>query len=408
MQTVIGVFDTVEEAQDAQKSLLSAGFDRSEVRIQSQSTLKSFDSESSTTTSSRSGDSSSGSGEGFMASIGNFFSNLFGSDNEHAEHAGHYSEAVRRGGSVLVVTAQDESQVQAARTALSAAGAVDIDKRAAGWRQDGYSGFDPAAQPFGAKEVQADRSKMQAQTQAQTQPLTANAKVQAKNNAVLPIVKEEIEIGKREVDLGAVRVFSRTEMRPVSEQVQLREQHADIQRRPVDRPAAEADLKAFEGGSIEVKEMAERAVVSKTARVVEEVVVGTQASTRTETISDQVRNTVVDVEKTGEDNSLNQGNQGNQGTPDYRNHYQANLANTGVSYEDYEPAYRYGYGMRTDSRYANRAWNDVEGEAQRDWSSHNPNGNWEKFKQAVKHGWDSMTGSNTSSAASQRKVNTST
>ena len=405
MQTVIGVFDTVEEAQDAQQSLLNKGFDESEVRIQSQSTLKSFDAESSTTTSSRSGDSGSGSssGEGFMASIGNFFSNLFGGDNEHAEHAGHYSEAVRRGGSVVVVTAQDESQVHAARTALSAAGAVDIDKRAAGWRQDGYSGFDPAAQPFGAKEVQADRSKMQAQTQAQTQPQTAI--VQAKNNHILPIVQEEIEVGKREVDLGAVRVFSRTEMRPVTEQVQLREQHADIQRRPVDRPAAEADLKAFEGGSIEVKEMAERAIVSKTARVVEEVVVGTQATTRTETISDQVRSTVVDVEKTGEDNSLNQGT---QGTPDYRSHYQANLANTGASYEDYEPAYRYGYGMRTDSRYANRAWNDVEGEAQRDWSSHNPNGNWEKFKLAVKHGWDSMTGSNTtSSTTSQRKTNTS-
>ena len=41
---------------------------------------------------------------------------------------------------VVVVTAQDERQVQTARTALSAADAVDIDKRAAGWRQDGPSG----------------------------------------------------------------------------------------------------------------------------------------------------------------------------------------------------------------------------------------------------------------------------
>ena len=397
MQTVIGVFDTVEEAQNAQKSLLRAGFNESEVRMQSQSTLKSTDPESSTTTSSRSGNG----GEGFMASIGNFFSNLFKGEDEHAEHAGHYSEAVRRGGSVVVVTAQDESRVQAARTALSAAGAVDIDKRAAGWRQDGYSGFDPAAQPFGAKEIQADRSRVQAQTQAKTQPQTA--KIQAENDTVLPVVREEIEVGKREVDLGAVRVFSRTEMRPVSEQVQLREQHADIQRRPVNRPAVEADLKAFEGGSIEVQEMAERAVISKTARVVEEVVVGTQATTRTETVSDQVRNTVVDVEKTGEGNSLN------QGMADYRSHYQANLSDMGSSYEEYEPAYRYGAGLRSDSRYANRAWNDVEAEAQRDWSSHNPSGNWEKFKQAVKHGWDSITGnsSTASNATSKRKENAS-
>jgi uncharacterized protein (TIGR02271 family) len=288
MQTVVGVFDSVDDAQQARKSLISAGFDQSAVKVQSQSSMDEGDSSSSTSrsTTTSSGTSASGeSSEGFMGGIGNFFSNLFGGDND--EHAGHYSEAVRRGGTVVVVTVPDESRVESARLALANAGAVDIEKRTENWRQQGYSGFDPAAKPFNAEEIQADRSYMQPKTD----------RVQAANGTVLPVIREEIDVGKKEVDLGAVRVFSRTEMKPVQEQVQLREQHAEIERRPVDRPASEADLKAFEGGSIEVREMAERAVVSKTARVVEEVVVGTKDTTRTETVSDQLRNTVVEVDK---------------------------------------------------------------------------------------------------------------
>jgi stress response protein YsnF len=82
---------------------------------------------------------------------------------------------------------------------------------------------------------------------------------------------------------------------PVSESVNLREEHASIERRPVDRPATAADLKE---GFVEIKETAEQAVVAKTARVVEEVVVGKEASSRTETVNDTVRGTDVEVERT--------------------------------------------------------------------------------------------------------------
>ncbi len=363
MQTVVGVFDTAEEAERAQKSLLNTGFDDSAVRVQSQAALPGDD----TSPGKSAGNESS---QGFMASISHFFSDIFGGENE--EHAGTYSEAVRRGSSVVVVTVPDEQQVEAARAALAAAGAVDIDKRAEGWRQAGYSGFDPQAQPLGADEIQADRSQF---------PMPAgNTRVD--DGTVLPVVREDIEIGKREVDLGAVRVFTRTETRPVSEQVQLREEHADIERRAVDRPATEADLKAFEGGSIEVREMAERPVVSKTARVVEEVVVGKKATTRTQTISDQLRNTVVDVENSA----------AGQDVPDYRSHYDSNFSALGGSYDDYEPAYRYGSMLRSDSRYANRSWDEAQADAQSDWTRQNPGGSWEGMKLAIKHGWESMTG----------------
>ncbi|MDQ3058856.1 MAG: YsnF/AvaK domain-containing protein [Pseudomonadota bacterium] len=367
MQTVVGVFDTVDEAERARESLLDAGFDHSAIRMQSHAEmLGGNDDAYDRTTDNRTGSDTQD--DGFMASVGRFFSNLFGGEDEHA---GQYSEAVRRGNSVLVVTV-DESRVESARATLAAAGAVDIDKRTESWREEGYAGFDPSARPFGTDEVQAERSRFQAQ----------NEGMQTDSGTVLPVVREEIEVGKREVDLGAVRVFSHTEVRPVQEQVQLREERAEIERRAVDRPATEADLKAFEGSSIEIRETAERPVVSKTARVVEEVKVGTQATTHTETISDQVRNTVVDVE-----------NSATGSAPDYRSHYQTHRAVLGGTYDDYDPAYRYGASLRSDARYANRSWDEVEADAQRDWTSRYPDDStWERTKQAVRHGWESMTG----------------
>jgi len=373
MQTVVGVFDTVDEAQSARVSLINDGFDPGSVTVQSNTgTLAEGDQAATGST------YADGTGDGFMASVGRFFTNLFGGDDN--EHAGHYAEAVRRGGSVVAVTVDDDSRVEAARTALAAAGAVDIDRRTEAWRQEGYSGFNPTARPYQADEIQAERSRYQAQPVA-----GVNAA-----EAVIPVVREDIEVGKREVDLGRVRVFSRTETRPFQEQVQLREEHAEIERRAVDRPATEADLKAFEGGAIEIQETAERAVVSKTARVVEEVTVGTQATTRTETISDQLRSTVVDVENDTHATGTADVSTG------YRNHYQTNLASLGGSYDDYAPAYQYGSTLRGDARYAGRSWDEVESDAQRDWSSRYPDSSggstWERMKAAVRHGWESATG----------------
>lgn len=377
MQTIVGVFDTIDDAENARESLLDSGFDASEVRVQSSSSAKSSDSLTTTdrtiTGTSRSGNDD----EGFMAGIGRFFGDLFGSDDK--ENAGHYSEAVRRGSTVVAVTVADATRVEKARSVLAAAGAVDIDKRTDSWREQGYAGFDPASKPYQPDQIATERSRNQ----------SANM---VDKGTVLPVVREDIEVGKREVDLGTVRVFSRTEMRPVEEQVQLREERADIERRTVDRPATEADLKAFEGGSIEIRETAERPVVSKTARVVEEVVVGTEATSRTETISDQVRSTVVEVDKSGTGTNTTAG-MGVAGS-DYRSHYQTNMSSLGGRYEDYEPAYQYGSTLRSDPRYANRSWEDVEADARSDWTNRHPGGasTWEKTKMAVKHGWESMTG----------------
>src|SRR5919202_2875027 len=113
----------------------------------------------------------------------------------------------------------------------------------------------------------------------------------------VPIVEEELRVGKREVEQGGVRVTTGVEERPVEEQVNLRDETVRVERRPVDRPASDADFGAVQDGMFEVRERDEVPMVQKQARGVEEVAINKQADERTETIRDTARRTDVDVEQ---------------------------------------------------------------------------------------------------------------
>lgn len=125
----------------------------------------------------------------------------------------------------------------------------------------------------------------------------AACKVESGGQAVVPVVEEQVSVGKREVSKGGVRVETRVTEKPVQAQVNLHEEHVNVERRPVNRAVAGADAAAFKEGTIEVAETAEEAVVTKTARVVEEVVINKTGHDRTETVHDTVRKTDVDVKK---------------------------------------------------------------------------------------------------------------
>ena len=127
-------------------------------------------------------------------------------------------------------------------------------------------------------------------------PLAAAATGIAAEGTAIPIVEEELAVGKRTVDAGGVRVYRRVVEIPVEESVSLREEHVNVARRTVDRPATEADLNQGDR-TIELTETAEEAVIGKNARVVEELLVGKSATERTEHIHDTVRRTEVEVEK---------------------------------------------------------------------------------------------------------------
>ena len=113
---------------------------------------------------------------------------------------------------------------------------------------------------------------------------------------VLPIVEEQLRIGKRTVERGGVNVHTTMEEVPVQETVNLREEKVTVDRRPVDRAVGNAP-DAFREGTIEVTEMAEVPVVAKEARVVEEVVIGKEVTERQETVRDTVKRTEVEIDE---------------------------------------------------------------------------------------------------------------
>jgi uncharacterized protein (TIGR02271 family) len=131
---------------------------------------------------------------------------------------------------------------------------------------------------------------------ADKRPVQAGTEANVCSNGVIPIVQEELQVGKRRVQRGGVRVYSHVVERPVEEPVVLQEEHAFVNRHAVNRPVTEADLARLKDQSMEVTEMAEVPVVEKSARVVEEVLVSKEAVQHTEHVADTVRRTEVEVE----------------------------------------------------------------------------------------------------------------
>lgn len=265
----------------------------------------------------------------------------------------HYEQGIKDGGILMAVKPRTEDDVQ-----------------------HFSSRWPNTAVPAGSTTASATPSTTTAQAATPIQRTGSN------ESGTIPVIEEQLEVGKRQVDTGAVHVTSHVVETPVNESVTLREEHANIERRPVDRPASEADLAAFKDEVIEVRQTAEKAVIAKTARVVEEVVVGKTATTSTQQVSDTVRKTVVDIERDNQDASA----------LDFRDDFQTRYAGTSRSYDDVAPAYRYGATLASDQRYANRSWDDIETSARGDWESRYPNSTWEETKAAVRHGWEKVTG----------------
>ncbi len=265
-QSLVAVFEDRTQAERAREELISSGVPSSAV------SLHASDADTGVTT-------APGTRIDTETGIGHFFRTLFGMEDDRPAA---YEEAARRGHCTLVVDCDSEDDMDRAHGILDRYDVIDIDERATAWRSDAD---DRAATNAGRMES------------AQSARAMADTRAEANTEANIPVIEENLQVGKREVERGRVRVFTRVMERPVEESVQLREERARVSRQPVDRPATEADQNAFKEGSMEIRERAEVPVVQKQARVVEEVQVGKQVEERTETVRDKVRKTDVQVEE---------------------------------------------------------------------------------------------------------------
>lgn len=293
-QTVTAFFDDRSQADNAVARLISAGVSRNNVRLVPGQ-------QPGASTSGTSSASNSGEG-GFLDAL----KDLFMPDEDRYT----YAEGLRRGGYLVTVTtgATDYDRVL---DILDDEGTIDIGERESSWRSEGWSGYTGGSalggMSGGASSMSGSGAAGSTLGMSGTTGLagsTAGASSYSdrdtlgarSDSEVIPVGEEQLRVGKRDVSHGRVRVRSYVVETPVTESVNLREENVHVERRPVDRTATPGDEVLFKDRTIEMEERAEEAVVAKEARVREELVINKQVGERTETVSDTVRHTEVDIE----------------------------------------------------------------------------------------------------------------
>jgi len=371
--TVVAVFRNTSDAQAAEDDLLASGFTEQDIYISSGTS---------------SGTAGTGTTDTHEGGITGWFKRLFGQDDDSERP--YYETAVRAGSVLLSVDTTDQNADRAADI-LNRHSPVNIQEEAATdtSTRDTRTGF-------AAGTASDTRTDFSAGT-----PSRSTSAATAGESRAIPVVQEELQVGKRSIARGGVRVYSRVVERPVEESVNLTEERVRVERKPVNRPVTEADLRAGRDEVVEVREFAEEPVVSKQARVVEEVRVNKEATQRTQTVRDTVRNTEVNVENLKEGQTS-----ATSGSTDIDRDFQSDFTRrygaTGGSYDTYAPAYRYGYESASDPRYQGKNFSDVESDLKADYSRRYPNSTWEKMKDSIRYGWDKVTGRATSATSSTR------
>lgn len=212
-------------------------------------------------------------GAGVGAVAGGLIGGLTGAGVSE-DDAHYYAESVRRGGALVTVRAED-ARADEAVSIMRDHGAVDVERRAEQWKQQGWTRHDPSATPYSVDQLERERSAY---------------------SGSLGVTSGE-NVGARS-QMGAATTAS-----------------------------------------------------------------GMPITSTTSTWS-------------------------NDDDQDFRTHHRDYLSASGGSYEEYEPAYRYGGELGSNERYRGRDWSDIESDARRDWESRNANGGWERFKAAVRRGWE--------------------
>jgi uncharacterized protein (TIGR02271 family) len=240
---MVVLFDTVAESRRAEKALEDAGFPDPEVNTLDR--------------------------EAIVELVGRaefgptFWRNLFGREVQLYEGA-VFDKALSSGGAILTVRVHNDDEAARAQSVLANYKPVDLEARGAGL----------IAEHRALGDIKDE---------------------------VLRLAEEQLEVGKKRVEAGMTRVRRYVIERPVEAQVTLRNEHAEVIRKAVENPAVLAIVDwDWTDSTIEMVETREEAVISKTARVAEEIMLRKGETERTETITDTVRKQQVEIERIDE------------------------------------------------------------------------------------------------------------
>ncbi len=298
-ETIVAVFDTAQHAAAAVQDLKTAGIPDANITQHAGST-------SAAASGLASGETLSGEPrqeQGFWAS-------LFGAEPEHDHDTAVYDRSMQ-GGSTIVTVRGSGSHLDQVLDILERHNPIDIDERAASYGEShtgssaglttGATTGTMAGSLTGSSTTTGNTTTGNATTGSSSLTGSTSAAGYAATRAsgepdTIQLSEETLAVGKRAINRGTTRVRRYVVETPVEEQVSLHDERVTIERRPVtDGRAVGSD--SFGDKTIEVTETAEEAVVSKTARVKEEVVVRKEAADRTETVRDTLRREDVEITK---------------------------------------------------------------------------------------------------------------
>ncbi|WP_345815641.1 hypothetical protein AAGS40_15355 [Paraburkholderia sp. PREW-6R] len=331
--TVIGLFDTYTQAEVARETLVQTGFAREAIELQANAepTVGSATDEVA--------------GAGMLANIERFLSSLFAS-GPRATDTARYTEAVRRGAVLVCVNAASESHAEIARNTLTKMGATDIGERSPQWdATTGATREHSVLDELGIGGLTAGTPRSSSVPKSEAELTAATTRPAAAMDPMYP------PPGNTDAEpFAPPPLGERPVMDPVNEPV-------------IDPLVGDAGRSAIAAGSV----AGSGAVMQPT-----EIVPG--GGQPVGSIGEQIPNEYLEYEE------------------DFRTHYDEQYAGETSRYEDYVPAYRYGAEIANDSRFRDRPWEDVEAEARRHWETTAPDSTWERFKVAVRHGWERVTG----------------
>jgi uncharacterized protein (TIGR02271 family) len=221
-----------------------------------------------------------------------FWASLFGSHPDHDTSV--YDRSIENGSSVVAVRVASD-QVDHISSILETHNPIDIEERSAQYSTSRAATTSTMSPPSvtGSLGTAGSLDTAGSLGTVGTPVTTADT---ASETGAMQLTEETLAVGKRAVGGATTRVRRFVVETPVQEQVSLRDEAVTLERHPVtdSRPVGAGD---FTDKVLEMTEMSEQAVVSKTARVVEEVNLRKDVTDRVETVKDTVRRDEVEIEK---------------------------------------------------------------------------------------------------------------
>lgn len=383
--TLVAVFDNRNDARNAMNELLSSGYANAHVHLSNADPTGQTDS-----ISGEAGpDDRTGSGSGIAASIRHFFLDLFGSD--HSEHATRYEGMVTRGHHVLTLSADSLAEIERAADIVERYGPTDIDEHL-GEPTGSEAGAEASA--AASAEASADDSGIEA---PQVRPRPVSGTRPTLDNPGDGHLFQQRSLNQtgpggttwqEPLPSSGLGATGSTELHRST----LRDRASFDD--PLEYMPPPASQPGYQGASMQ----------SDTGSPMQSDP-GSAMQGGAGSRDDQLRSD--SQQRAGTQNWSGAPAPGTPGSMPaqtgihamddeeaLRAQYEREFASTGMSYDAFSPAYRFGSDMARSNRYSSGDFGTFEPDLRAQWEASNRDeaSTWDRIKAAVRRGWESLSG----------------